>query len=41
MTRIVPRTLAQMRAITGVGDKKLAEFGERFLDAIASSHEPG
>jgi ATP-dependent DNA helicase RecQ len=40
MTRIVPRTLAQMRAITGVGDKKLAEFGERFLDTIASSREP-
>ncbi len=35
MSRIVPRTLAQMRAIAGVGDKKLAEFGERFLDAIA------
>lgn len=35
MSRIVPRTLAQMRAIAGVGDKKLAEFGEPFLDAIA------
>jgi ATP-dependent DNA helicase RecQ len=39
MTRIVPRTLAQMRAIGGVGDKKLAEFGERFLEAIATSRE--
>jgi ATP-dependent DNA helicase RecQ len=41
MTRIVPRTLAQMRAIGGVGDKKLSEFGERFLAAIASAREGG
>jgi ATP-dependent DNA helicase RecQ len=39
MTRSVPRTLAQMRAIAGVGDKKLAEFGERFLEAIATSRD--
>lgn len=37
MARIVPRTLPQMRAIGGVGDKKLAEFGERFLDTIEGS----
>jgi hypothetical protein len=30
-----------MRAIGGVGDKKLAEFGERFLGAIESAREGG
>jgi ATP-dependent DNA helicase RecQ len=34
LARVVPRTLAQMRAISGVGDKKLAEFGERFLEVV-------
>ncbi len=32
MARVVPRTLGQLRGISGVGDKKLAEFGERFLE---------
>ncbi len=36
MAREAPRTLSEMRAISGVGDKKLADFGERFLDAIAA-----
>jgi ATP-dependent DNA helicase RecQ len=35
LARAAPSTLAQMRAISGIGDKKLAEFGQRFLDAIA------
>ncbi len=36
MARDVPRTPAQLRAISGVGEKKLADFGARFLDAIAA-----
>jgi ATP-dependent DNA helicase RecQ len=35
MAREAPRTPAQMRAISGVGEKKLADFGARFLAAIA------
>ena len=35
MSREVPRTAAQLRAISGVGEKKLADFGTRFLAAIA------
>jgi ATP-dependent DNA helicase RecQ len=35
MARDVPRTLADMRRIPGVGDKKLTDFGEAFLAAIA------
>jgi ATP-dependent DNA helicase RecQ len=35
MARELPRTAAQMRAISGVGEKKLADFGARFLAAIA------
>ncbi len=31
IARRVPRTLTDLRRISGVGDKKLAEFGERFL----------
>jgi superfamily II DNA helicase RecQ len=31
----VPRTAAQLRAIGGVGDKKLVDFGARFLATIA------
>jgi superfamily II DNA helicase RecQ len=31
----VPRTPAQLRSISGVGEKKLADFGARFLAAIA------
>jgi ATP-dependent DNA helicase RecQ len=36
MAREVPRTAAQLRAIAGVGEKKLADFGKRFLEAIAA-----
>jgi ATP-dependent DNA helicase RecQ len=35
MARDVPRTLVEMRRIPGVGDKKLTDFGEAFLAAIA------
>jgi ATP-dependent DNA helicase RecQ len=34
MARELPRTPAQLRAISGVGEKKLADFGERFLETI-------
>ncbi|HTW84874.1 MAG TPA: DNA helicase RecQ [Candidatus Sulfotelmatobacter sp.] len=37
MARELPRTAAQLRAISGVGEKKLADFGARFLDAIANA----
>jgi ATP-dependent DNA helicase RecQ len=37
MAREVPRTPAQLRAISGVGEKKLADFGARFLAAIAEN----
>ncbi|HTD34086.1 MAG TPA: HRDC domain-containing protein [Candidatus Elarobacter sp.] len=37
MAREVPRTPAQLRAISGVGEKKLADFGARFLAAIAGN----
>jgi ATP-dependent DNA helicase RecQ len=36
MARDVPRSPAQLRAISGVGEKKLADFGHRFLAAIAA-----
>jgi superfamily II DNA helicase RecQ len=39
MARDVPRTPAQLRAISGVGEKKLADFGARFLAAIGQ-HAP-
>ena len=35
MARELPRTPAQLRAISGVGEKKLADFGTQFLEAIA------
>jgi len=37
MAREAPRTAAQLRAISGVGEKKLADFGARFLEVIAST----
>jgi ATP-dependent DNA helicase RecQ len=36
MAREVPATLADLRRIPGVGDKKLADFGEAFLAALAA-----
>jgi superfamily II DNA helicase RecQ len=29
-----PATLADLRGVPGVGPKKLAEYGERFLDRV-------
>lgn len=37
-SRVKPRTLVQMRGISGVGDAKLRDFGETFLEAIATSN---
>ncbi len=37
MARELPRTAGQLRGISGVGEKKLADFGARFLAAIAES----
>ncbi|HTJ25236.1 MAG TPA: DNA helicase RecQ [Candidatus Limnocylindria bacterium] len=37
MARELPATPAQLRGISGVGEKKLADFGARFLAAIAES----
>jgi len=39
MARELPRTASQLLAISGVGEKKLADFGARFLAAIAQSGE--
>jgi ATP-dependent DNA helicase RecQ len=36
MARVLPRTPAQLRAISGVGEKKLADFGRRFLERITA-----
>ncbi len=37
MAERAPRTLVELRAVSGVGDKKLADFGERFLAEINGS----
>ena len=39
MARDVPRTAAELRRIPGVGDKKLADYGDAFLAALAP-HAP-
>jgi ATP-dependent DNA helicase RecQ len=39
MARELPRTPVQLRAISGVGEKKLADFGAAFLEAIARASE--
>jgi ATP-dependent DNA helicase RecQ len=36
MARARPKTLDDLRGIKGVGDKKLADLGARFLEAIAA-----
>ena len=36
MARARPKTLEDLRGIKGVGDKKLADLGARFLEAIAA-----
>jgi ATP-dependent DNA helicase RecQ len=35
MARDVPTTLAELRRIPGVGDKKLADYGDVFLSELA------
>jgi ATP-dependent DNA helicase RecQ len=39
MARERPSTPVQLRAISGVGEKKLADFGTRFLEAIALTQD--
>jgi ATP-dependent DNA helicase RecQ len=39
MAREVPRTPVQLRAISGVGEKKLADFGARFLAALRDAQD--
>ena len=39
LARVRPRALAQMRAIHGIGERKLSQFGETFLRAIAEHSE--
>ncbi|HEY0798272.1 MAG TPA: RecQ family ATP-dependent DNA helicase, partial [Candidatus Baltobacteraceae bacterium] len=39
MAQQVPRTLVELRAISGVGDRKLEDFGARFLAAITGFSE--
>jgi ATP-dependent DNA helicase RecQ len=34
MVSVKPRSLAELRAVSGVGDAKLAKYGDGFLDAI-------
>ena len=36
LARLQPATLAEMRAVHGVGDKRLADYGEAFLACIAN-----
>jgi ATP-dependent DNA helicase RecQ len=36
LARFRPRSLDEMREIKGVGEKKLVDFGETFLAAIAA-----
>lgn len=39
LARIQPLTLAEMRAVHGIGDKRLADYGSAFLDCITSHVE--
>ncbi|MBD5633427.1 MAG: HRDC domain-containing protein, partial [Candidatus Eremiobacteraeota bacterium] len=36
MVRDRPATPAELRRIPGVGDKKLADYGDAFLEALAA-----
>jgi ATP-dependent DNA helicase RecQ len=40
MAEQAPRTLTALRAISGVGDRKLADFGERFVAVITENAYP-
>jgi superfamily II DNA helicase RecQ len=35
MCRLLPKDMQELRAVQGVGEAKLAKYGQRFLDAIA------
>jgi ATP-dependent DNA helicase RecQ len=37
MARLRPRNLSEMRTVHGVGERKLASYGEAFLEAIAEA----
>jgi ATP-dependent DNA helicase RecQ len=37
MAQLRPRNLSEMRMVHGVGERKLASYGEAFLDAIAEA----
>ena len=39
MARELPESAVKLRAISGVGEKKLADFGAQFLEAIALAQE--
>jgi hypothetical protein len=39
MARFFPATEADMLQLTGVGEKRLARYGQRFMDAIATFRE--
>lgn len=41
MARVRPSTLVRLRQISGVGDVKLREFGQRFLEAIGEHCREG
>ena len=39
LARLRPRTLTQLREVYGIGEKKLADLGEKILAVIGSPHE--
>lgn len=41
MSQSAPTGEAQMRAVTGIGEKKLAQYGQAFLEAIANYRRAG
>ncbi len=40
MSQLSPESEEQMREVTGIGEKKLAQYGQAFLEAIADYHRP-
>jgi ATP-dependent DNA helicase RecQ len=41
MCRIMPKDMQEMKSVQGVGEAKLAKYGQRFLDAIREYTLPG
>ena len=37
MARVKPKDVAELRGIYGVGERKAAELGERFVEAIRAA----